>query len=288
MTTNTASAPGKIILTGEYAVVFGYPGIAVPAPIGMEVTFEEDTSTKEIKIEWEGATDTWIKYAQSIIDALLTFHFSLSTSPHPTGAIRIQNQLPLGKGMGSSTTLVITICRCLLGPDCRDQALEVEDAMNPGHSGVDFAVIWKNAPVLFKKGEAPQSINMPQDLLKDAVLIDTGTPEQTTPELVAWVKKRKEELKPHFEKIGKCTERLMSGENLRTIMHDHHRAQVALGIVPQPVQGLIASIEDTGGTAKVLGAGSRSNGAGIVLALGNTQEITSIATSLKYTCISIS
>ena len=39
-----STAPGKIILTGEYAVVFGYPGIAVPSPLSMTVTLEEDDS----------------------------------------------------------------------------------------------------------------------------------------------------------------------------------------------------------------------------------------------------
>ncbi|MBT7493790.1 MAG: mevalonate kinase, partial [Candidatus Peribacter sp.] len=42
---STATVSGKIILTGEYAVLFGYPGIAVPSPLKMAVSFEEDAES---------------------------------------------------------------------------------------------------------------------------------------------------------------------------------------------------------------------------------------------------
>jgi mevalonate kinase len=42
---------------------------------------------------------------------------------------------------------------------------------------------------------------------------------------------------------------------------------VKLGVVPETVQKLIENIEKTGGVAKVIGAGGRTGGAGIVLAL---------------------
>ncbi|NLG07305.1 hypothetical protein GX553_02525, partial [Candidatus Peribacteria bacterium] len=51
---HNASAPGKIILSGEYAVVFGYPGIAVPAPIGMRVAFEPSQQGKML-LDWKDA-----------------------------------------------------------------------------------------------------------------------------------------------------------------------------------------------------------------------------------------
>ncbi|MFH0769931.1 MAG: hypothetical protein V1926_00985 [Candidatus Peregrinibacteria bacterium] len=42
----TAIAPGKIILSGEYAVVFGYPGIALPAPLTLQATFDKSSKLK--------------------------------------------------------------------------------------------------------------------------------------------------------------------------------------------------------------------------------------------------
>ncbi len=272
-----ASAPGKIILSGEYAVVFGYPGIAMPAPIGIQAIFEP-SQQKNMELDWEDAPQEWQTYLEEIVRRCE------ESGMKGGGKLSIVNRLPLGKGMGSSTALVIAVVRALLGPDCRAQALAVEDAVNPGHSGLDFAVIWEGSPVLFRKGETVQPISLPASLLEGALLIDTGTPNETTMELVAWVKGREQELLPHLKTIGECTEHLqrlgsqnMSSraasrdevrQTLPNILRDHHRAQVALGVVPEGVRKFIAEIERTGGAGKVLGAGARSGGGGMVLAIG--------------------
>jgi mevalonate kinase/hydroxymethylglutaryl-CoA synthase len=102
------------------------------------------------------------------------------------------------------------------------------------------------------------------------VLIDTGKPEQATPELVAWVKSREKECSNALETIGHCSEELMAGKELSEILKKHHRAQVELGIVPKKVQKLISEIEKAGGAAKIVGAGAKSGGGGMVLAIGIT------------------
>ncbi|MFA7682085.1 MAG: hypothetical protein WCX61_03585 [Candidatus Peribacteraceae bacterium] len=263
------SAPGKIILTGEYAVVFGWPGIAVPAPLTITAIFEEDRTQDGIRIVWDEikGDERWTAYLQDILNAIQQYKGRLLQ-----GTLTIDNQIPLGKGMGSSTALVIAVSRCLLGKDCEREARAIEDRMNPGHSGIDFAVIWKSCPLLFKKGEDPQPIDLPEDLLSNAVLIDTGKPNESTSELVTWIKERENEVSDALMIIGQCTERLRSAAEvheslLQEIIRDHHRAQVSLGVVPPAIQQLIADIEAKGGAAKVLGAGARTGGGGIVLVL---------------------
>jgi mevalonate kinase len=169
--------------------------------------------------------------------------------------------------MGSSTAVVIAICRCLLGDDRRDDALAIEDIVNPGHSGLDFSVIWMNTPVSFKKGTTPQPVTLDLAFLKRSSLIDTGKPHETTAELVAWMRSRETEVKPHLEMIGRCTERLLAGEDPMGVIRDHHRAQVGLGVVTPEAQRIIADMEKSGGAAKVLGAGARTGGGGMILAL---------------------
>lgn len=265
---HTAVAPGKLILSGEYAVVFGYPGIAVPAPLAMQVTFEETRAVGTrhavslLAIKWLGISggSAWEDYARKIILHLEQIHGSSFR-----GTVTIKNQLPLKKGMGSSTALVIALTRVLLGPQKRAEALAIEDAVNPGHSGLDFAVIWEEKPLYFRKGQPSQSIALPKDILRGALLVDTGTPNESTPELVAWVQARSDDprIKQALATIGKCTERLRRGEDIRTVFHDHHKAQVALGVIPAAVQTLIKEIERLGGAAKVLGAGGRTGGGGL-------------------------
>lgn len=269
---HTAVAHGKIILTGEYAVVFGHPGIAVPAPLAMQVTFEENQSVRRLTLKWLGISsgEIWEEYARKII-----LHLEQNAALSFCGTLTIRNQLPLKKGMGSSTALIIALTRVLLGSQKRAEALAIEDAMNPGHSGIDFAVIWEEQPLYFRKGQESQVITLPKDLLRGALLVDTGTPTESTPELVAWVKERSDDprVKQALIMIGKCTERLRKGEDLRTVFRDHHKSQVALGVVPKPVQVLIKEIERLGGAAKVLGAGGRTGGGGTVLALHKNPDL---------------
>ena len=59
---------------------------------------------------------------------------------------------------------------------------------------------------------------------------------------------------------------------LPDIIRNHHSAQCALGVVPAPVQALITHIEELGGAAKVIGAGGRNGGAGMVLAFGISKD----------------
>jgi mevalonate kinase len=260
------SAPGKIILSGEYAVVFGHPGIAVPSPQTLCVSFEERNEGIGT-VDWHqiAGNEPWHRYLHAILRQIPIAE---------RGVLHIRNDIPLGKGMGSSTALAIAITRCLLGNDCVREARAIEDAVNPGNSGLDFAVIWNAKPLRFVKGEPPQPVTLPGNLLTDAVLIDTGTPNETTPELVAWVKARRNEpdVARALEIIGNCTERLLQGENPLSVLKEHHRAQVALGVVPEAVQTVMARIEEAGGAAKVIGAGARTGGGGIVLTLGLSEE----------------
>ena len=264
-----ASAPGKIILSGEHAVVYGFPGIAVPYPLRTTVTWEPDSKGHVLHIQCEGCTDASDAYIRKIIDACEEF-----TSPI-AGTLHIENDIPIGRGMGSSTALVVAICRCVFHDDAQDQALEVENQVNPGHSGIDFTTIWSEKPVLFRKGQTPKGIELPADILQNAMLIDTGKPNETTAELVAWVHTRSEdpEIKEALATIGTCTDRLQSGEDLSAILPDHHRAQVALGVVTPAAQALIAEIEQAGGAGKVLGAGAQAGGGGMVLALHRDKNV---------------
>lgn len=277
-------APGKLILSGEYAVIFGYSGIAIPAPFRTTVSFEENPSSRTLTIE------NILKTTDDRPVRNILTHIERYTGPL-RGTLRIESTIPIGRGMGSSTALVIALCRCLLtapreachpersrGTDIKNTALSIEDTVNPGHSGLDFAVIWEGKPVKFTKADGPTPIDIDLPFLDNAVLIDTGKPEETTPEMVRWITERigvpsplRNNRPPHpnplpwgegimaLQTIAHCTERLLQGESAFTVFPHHHRAQVALGVVPTTVQDLIADIESTGGAAKVIGAGGRSS-----------------------------
>jgi len=263
------SAPGKLILSGEYSVVFGAPGIAIPAKRRFSIEREDGT---DWVLQWtHDPGPEWKAYAEKLA------HLCGDFGAKP-GTLRLKTDLPLGKGMGSSTSLVVAMARATLEAD-RETALALEDVMNPGHSGLDFTVIWEEKPLVFRKGHQPEALAIDLGFLEASTLIDTGTPGEATPVLVDWVRSRLEELEEPLETIHQCTERLLGGESPLTVFPDHHRAQVALGVVPAHVQELVSDIEKAGGAAKVVGAGGRTGGGGIVLALHTDPHILSSLSS---------
>ncbi len=260
----SVSVSGKMILSGEYAVVFGKRGIAIPSSMGIDVRFTPDKKESIIQWEREDTRSSSTEYVKKVAE-------EIRKRSGIAGTYRIRGTLPIGKGMGASTAIVIAMCRAAIGEDSEEIARAIEDAVNLGHSGLDFAVIWKNMPLVFRKNESPAPATIDLSFLKSALLIDTGTPGETTPELVSWVRTRYKSGEPEviraIETIDTCTERILSGEPLRNVMRDHHRAQVVLGVVPEHVQKIIADIETKGGAAKVIGAGGRTGGGGMVLSI---------------------
>lgn len=260
----SAFAPGKIILSGEYAMALtGGRGIAMPSRVGLTATFEEDAEKESLFIDWPGIDEAWKAYIGRIVAEC-----GLAKGDAFLGRLTIENKLPLGKGMGSSTALVIAVTRALLGEKSKASALKIEDRINPGHSGMDFTVIWLKRAIVFQKGQRPKKPRTPIRL-PHAVFIDTGTPNEPTSELVAWVQSRKGEpvLAHALRSIADCTERLIEGESPFSVFPAHSQAQVDLGVVMPSVQKMIKTIEESGGAAKVIGAGGRTGGSGMVLAI---------------------
>lgn len=266
MAGKTASAPGKIILSGEYAVLFGHAGIAVPAPLNVRITYVADPLLENMHIDWT-AHPLWAAYARRIADHCGTY---ADIAP---GTLTVTCDIPLGKGMGSSTALIVAIAKCLLGEHCHTEALAIEHALNPGHSGLDFAVIWNNQPVQFSRGKDPVGITLPADLLSGALLIDTGEPHEQTPELIAWITSKKDELQVTLAGIGRCSEHLLAGKPLAAMFREHNIYQQQLGIVTDKAKELIKKIEQQGGAAKVIGAGARTGGCGMILAIDTPAEL---------------
>lgn len=271
-------APGKIILSGEYAVVFGYPGIAIPSTSGIRAIFEENLALGHIEFNWNTARQDkrLYNYTEKIIALCAKFR------PELSGTIKIDSSLPIAKGMGSSSALVIAIARAILGENAHEETLSIEDTLSPQHSGLDFTVIWENNPVYFKKGTEPKPFTLPTELLRGAAIIDTGRPNETTTELVDWMKTHSDEMREHLEIIGKCAERIIAGDDFLEVMRIHHAAQKSLGVVTESVSELIAEIEKSGGAAKVIGAGGRTGGSGMVLAFAQEDDMLQTLTDERH------
>jgi len=258
-------ACGKIILSGNTANRFGKRALAVPVDLHITAVWDKSDNTQEdLRIIWPGQKegDVWLTTVRKITKLI-----EAKTGPI-SGRLTIRNTLPLGKGMGSSTAIVVALARCFLGENCKNEALAIEDIINNGHSGLDFAAIWEERPVVIQ-GDKYEFIELPKGLQR-GVLVDTGLPTAPTSIIIGRLKERlrKEKvLMDSVETIGNCTERLLSGEDPLTVFPDHYKGLVDLGVVPPQVQSLIEKIQQSGGAAKAARFGGETGGAGMLFAV---------------------
>jgi len=260
-----AHACGKIIVSGNTSNAFGKRALAVPVNMHITVTWDKSEKPQEgLRIVWAGQREdgVWLTTAQKISKLIEARVGPLS------GKLTIHNTLPLGKGMGSSTAIVVALARCFLGENCKDEALAIEDIINRGHSGIDFAAIWEERPIVITR-DTYEFTDLPKGL-QHGFLIDTGLPAEPTSIIIRRLKERvprEKILMDSIATIGNCTERLLSGEDPLTVLPDHHRGQVSLGVVPPRVRSLIEKIEQSGGAAKAARPGGGSGGVGMVFAV---------------------
>jgi mevalonate kinase len=258
-------ACGKIILSGNTANRFGKRALAVPVDMYITAIWDNSDNTQEgLRIIWAGHSEggVWLTTVRKIIKSIEAQIGRVS------GKLTFRNALPLGKGMGSSTALVVALARCFLGKNCKKEALAIEDFINKGHSGLDFAVIWEERPIVIQ-GNKYEFTEVPKGLQR-GVLVDTGVPTAPTSILIRRLKERfmrEKVLMDSVETIGNCTERLLSGEDPLTVFPDHYKGLVNMGVVPPRVRSLIEKIQRSGGAAKPGRFGGATGGVGMMFAV---------------------
>jgi mevalonate kinase len=293
-------APGKIILFGEHAVVYGQPAIAIP------VTKVKATARVYPEIDrkagWIGIQASDINLRASLADlpkdhplstAIKLTLDELKLDHIPALTIQISSTIPIGGGMGSSAAVSIAIMRGLsafLGRPLSDEtisdlAYEVEKFHHGTPSGIDNTVIAFQAPIFFQRGR-------PNALLKISkpthwVIADTGemTPtRETVADVRAAYIAKPEQIADIFEKIGIIAQKgrtaLEFGEvaTLGGLMNENQRLLKALDVSNQKIEALIEVALHAGAAGAKLSGGGRGGNI-IALAQADNQEL--IGTSLK-------
>jgi len=213
----TYTAPAKVILLGEHAVVYGQPAIAIPfpaltataeptpAPIGSGLTLIAPDAGVQLQVKLDGKTpDNVMAYPAQI--ALQ----HLGIQP-PDLTITVHTTIPLGGGFGSGAAISAVVMRALfgaLGASVDEDQLnalvyETEKIHHGTPSGIDNTVIVKNRPIYFVRNQPIEAFKIGKPL--PLVVAFTGV-SASTKESVGDVRKLVESSNPkymrHIEWIG--------------------------------------------------------------------------------------
>jgi len=275
----TVSAPGKIHLMGEHAIVYGNPALLSAIDLRLSVTIVDYGEKENEVIPKKSAK----RISQAI--AIIRSNYSIA-NPTPV-QVSIFSDIPSGFHLGSSAAVAVALTGALMKFDT-DQfdrekinviAYEVEKMFHGNPSGGDNTTITHGGYILYQKfSETDKQFTpmiFPDSLmLGNFYLIHTGKPESTK-EMIASVKQL-------FEKDQRLKDRILIQNEQATKMvleaiknADEHllitgirngeKTLEAMGVVSDKATLLIRDIEKLGGAAKILGGGGKKDGVGFLL-----------------------
>lgn len=162
---NVASAPGKIILFGEHAVVYGRPALAVPVT---QVQATVEIWPSDFRGVWIDAPNIRLKaelrelpITHPLASVLRLLFDGLEVDALPHINIRITSTIPVASGLGSGAAVSVALVRALsayLGEPAPDDqvnhiAFQIEKLYHGTPSGIDNTTITYSKPVYFQRGK---------------------------------------------------------------------------------------------------------------------------------------
>ena len=302
----SASAPGKIILFGEHAVVYSRPALAVPV---MQVHADVEISDSHRAGIWIDAPDISLHAELSTLSpthalrAVVESVFqSLSISAPPPLTIRITSKIPVASGLGSGAAVSVAIIRALsahLGQSLSDEQVnnlcyEVEKLHHGTPSGIDNTVITYARPVYFIRqppspgrrwaGGEVQTFHVGAPFT--IIIGDTGI-SAPTKESVGDVRKLWETDKSRwetvFDQVGKIVlearKAIEDGkwQELGLLMDENHALLQEMTVSSLELDRLVLAAKTAGALGAKLSGGGRG---GNMIALVNPESAEKVANAL--------
>ncbi len=291
------SAPAKVILVGEHAVVYGMPAIALPlSQVRTYADYQFCDHTLTVSGENSGQPSLrWSPDDKSVRDplaAMIHLTAQFFDAREVCGKIVIRSDIPIASGLGSGAAVSAALGRAvaaILSRELSDYVLnelvyEIEKLHHGTPSGIDNTVVVYEKPVYFVKDRALEFLNIIDSL--HLVVADTGIAALTR-ETVADVRERYQRqpgpTRNLLENIGMLTEQarihLEAGESqqLGKLMTQNHELLQMLGVSSAPLDCLVnASIAAGAYGAKLSGGGRGGN----VIALVNDSIVPTVEAAL--------
>ncbi len=296
----TATAPGKVILFGEHAVVYGKPAIAVP------VTQVRARATVQAAVKalpgsvWIDAADIGLQAELNALDGRQPLAFAISLAQkhlhfarYPACKIKIRSNIPVASGLGSGAAVSVALLRAysgFLGRPLPDEvvcelAFEVEKLHHGTPSGIDNTVITYAMPVYFVRGQAIQTFRPGRPIT--IVIGDTGIASPTAVSVgevrKAW-QEEPERYENYFESMAGIVESsrqmIEAGliEALGPLMDANHGLLRKIGVSCRELDWLVEAARQAGAWgAKLSGGGLGGN----MIALTAAERAAEVASALQ-------
>ena len=206
----SSSAPGKIILFGEHAVVYGRPALAVPVTQVQATATVSENSRGGVWIEAPNialsSAITRLEPGHPLVAVINSVFASLGITRPPACTVYLQSTIPVASGLGSGAAVSVAILRALsafLGQPLSDEqvnrlAFEAEKIHHGTPSGIDNTVVTYARPVYFVKGQPIKTFRVGASFT--LVIGDTGISAPTKESVAAVYKLRQADV-PRWEKI---------------------------------------------------------------------------------------
>ena len=295
----TASAPGKVYLFGEHAVVYGEPAvpcaIARRATVGVEErdaglrVHASDLSIEGFTVQYDGDADGRpdVDVSESLVDAGVGYvdgaieqARDAADAPDAGFEVTVESDIPLGAGLGSSAAVVVATIEAatrelgveLSTAEIADRAYRVEHDVQEGQASRADTFCSATGGAVRVEGDDCRAIDAPD--LPFVIGYDGGAGD--TGQLVGGVRALRDEhgfAADTVAAIGDLVregERLLAAEpddvldRLGELMDFNHGLLSALGVSSRSLDAMVWAARDGGALgAKLTGAG----GGGCIVAL---------------------
>ena len=273
---NAATAPAKIILFGEHAVVHGQPAIAVPVnslraeaviePGGHGLRINAVDLNKVLPVE----VDSDLMDDALTLTARMTLR-KLNVAP-PDATIHISSKIPMASGLGSGAAVSAAIARAVATaakaqlPDAQLNALifEIEKLYHGTPSGIDNTVIVHEKPVFFVRSEPLQTLHIHTPFT--IVIGDTGKGALTriaVEDVNRLVRDEPDRVNPMLAEIGEITRNAQKAietgtiDTLGPLMNRNHALLRELTVSSPELEALTQAARDAGALGAKLSGGGR-------------------------------
>jgi mevalonate kinase len=292
-----ASAPGKIILFGEHAVVYGQPALAVPvtqvqAEVRIDRIFSSGIRINAPNIQLNEKLDTLAPDHPLAATVRNTLH-SLEVDSLSNVAILIRSSIPVASGLGSGAAVSVAIVRALakhLKKTLTDEqvsalAYETEKLYHGTPSGIDNTVVTYGRPVYYIKDQPIETLQVKDPFT--IVIGDTGIPASTK-ETVRDVRiqqhKKPERYEMLFAAIGSISataRQLIEGgmpESLGPLMDENHALLRNMKVSSPELDTLVEAAREAGALGAKMSGGGRG---GNMIALAQAGKVGAVVRALK-------